>query len=365
MKIKTNKTDLLKATQVVQNVINERNTLPILSNILIETIKNNIRFIATDLDIGISYLFPGEVLEEGGVTIPAKKFFNIIKELPNSNITITAKKNNLITIECEKCFFKIMGIPKEEFPKIPEFKNQDTLSLPQNQLKDMFNLTSFAMSHDETRYILNGIYFVVKPRQISLVATDGRRLALIKTDISNPNSLDKKIIVPTKVVQELLRNLKTEGEVKIVFAGNQIMFEFDNTIMVSRLIEGEFPNYEQVIPKDAKERLKLDRERFLWAARRASVLATPDSQAIKIDLFKNKMVVSKNTPDLGEAREELDISYSGREFSIGFNPNYLIDVLKNLSSPEVDFELSDPEKPGVIRTKDGSYVYIVLPMQLV
>lgn len=365
MKIKTNKADLLKATQVVQNVINERNTLPILSNILIETIKNNLRFITTDLDIGVSYIFPTEVVEDGAITIPAKKFFNIIKELPDGDITITAKKNNQVTIECEKCFFKIMGIPKEEFPKLPEFKNQNTLTLPQGQLKDMLNLTNFAMSHDETRYILNGIYVVVKPRHISLVATDGRRLALIKTDINNPNSLDKKIIIPTKTVQELLRNLKTEGEVRFVFADNQVIFEFDNTIIISRLIEGEFPNYEQVIPKDTKERLKLDREKFLWAARRASVLSTPDSQAIKIDLFKNKMVVSKNTPDLGEAREELDIDYSGKEFSIGFNPNYLTDVLKNLSSPEVDFELSDPEKPGVIRTKDGSYIYIVLPMQLV
>jgi DNA polymerase-3 subunit beta len=198
-----------------------------------------------------------------------------------------------------------------------------------------------------------------------MVATDGRRLALVKTDITNQQAIDKKIIVPAKTIQELLRNLKTEGEVKIVFADNQIMFEFNSTIIVSRLIEGEFPNYEQVIPKEVKERLKLDREKFLWATKRAGILATADSQAIKIDLFKNKMVVSKNTPDLGEAREEIDINYSGREFSIGFNPNYLTDVLKSLDSDEIDFELSDAEKPGVIRTKDGSYVYIVLPMQLV
>lgn len=365
MKIKTNKEDLLKATQVVQNVINERNALPILSNVLIETTKNNLRLITTDLDIGVSYVFPTEVVEDGAITAPAKKFFNIIKELPSGDITITAKKNNLITIECEKCFFKIMGIPKEEFPKLPEFKNLDTLTLLQDQLKDMLNLTGFAMSHDETRYVLNGIYFVIKPRNVTLVATDGRRLALIKTDITNPQAIDKKIIIPAKTVQELLRNLKTEGEVKIIFADNQIMFELDNIIIISRLIEGEFPNYEQVIPKETKEHLKLDREKFLWAARRAGILTTPDSQSIKIDLFKNKMVVSKNTPDLGEAREELDINYSGSELSVGFNPNYLTDVLKNLDSPEVDFELTDSEKPGVIRTKDGSYIYIVLPMQLV
>lgn len=365
MKIKTNKEELLKATQVVQNVINERNTLPILSNILIETVKNHLRLITTDLDIGISYIFPTEVIEDGSITMPAKKFFSIIKELPNGSITITAKKNNLVTIECEKCFFKIMGIPKEEFPKLPEFKNLDTLAIAQSKLKEMLNLTGFAMSHDETRYILNGVYFVIKPRNITLVATDGRRLALIKTDIANPQAIDKKIIVPTKTIQELLRNLKTEGEVKLVFADNQVMFEFDNTVIISRLIEGEFPNYEQVIPKEVKERLKLDREKFLWATKRAGILATPDSQSIKIDLFKNKMVVSKNTPDLGEAREELDINYSGKEFSIGFNPNYLTDVLKSLDADEIDFELSDAEKPGVIRTKDGSYVYIVLPMQLI
>ncbi len=365
MKIKTNKEDLLKATQIAQNVINERNTLPILSNILIETIKHNLRLIATDLDIGISYIFPVDIIEEGAITIPAKRFFNIIKELPDSGITITAKKNNLITIECEKCFFKIMGIPKEEFPKMPEFKNTDNLTLPQKQLKEMLNLTSFAASHDETRYILNGVYFVVKPQNMTLVATDGRRLAMVKAGIVNPSAIDKNIIVPSKAVQELSHNLKDEGEVKIIFADNQIMFEFDNVTIISRLIEGEFPNYEQVVPKESKERLKLDREQFLWATRRASVLTTADSQSIKIDLFKNKMVVSKNTPDLGEAREELDIDYNGQEFSIGFNPGYLTDVLKNLNSPQVSFELTDSEKPGVIRSSEGNYVYIVLPMQLI
>ena len=205
---------------------------------------------------------------------------------------------------------------------------------------------------------------MIKPRHITLVATDGRRLALIKTNITNPQAIDKKIIIPTKTVQELLHNLKSEGEVGVVFADNQVMFEFNNTIIISRLIEGEFPNYEQVIPKETKEHLKLDREKFLWATRRVGLLTTPDSQSIKIDLFKNKMVVSKNTPDLGEAREELDIDYSGRELSVGFNPNYLTDVLKSLDATEVDFELTDAEKPGVIRTKDGSYLYIVLPMQL-
>ena len=364
MKIKTNKEELLKATQVTQNIINERNTLPILSNILIETIKGNLRLTATDLDIGIACSFPIEIEEEGAITVPAKRFFSIIKELPNNNITITAKKNNLVLIECGQCFFKIMGIPKEEFPKLPEFKNLDTLTLSQKQLKNMLSLTNFAISRDETRYILNGVYFVIKSRNISLIATDGRRLAFVKSNIENPQGIDKKIIVPAKTIQELLHNLKNEGEIKTIFAENQLMFEFDNIIIVSRLIEGEFPDYEQVIPKESKERLKLDREKFLWATRRASILTTPDSQSVKIDLFKNKMVISKNTPDLGEAREELDINYKGREFSIGFNPGYLTDALKSLDSEEIDFELSDPEKPGVIRCDTNNYIYIVLPMQL-
>jgi DNA polymerase-3 subunit beta len=362
MKIQTKKENLLTAIQIVQNIVSPRNTLPILSNILIETRNNSLRLVATDLDVGISCEIPVDTQEEGSITLPAKKFSDIIKELPEGNVVIVVKKNNLVDIECEKCRFKLMGLPKDEFPKFPEFKDKETLQIEQTTLREMLNLTAFAVSHEETRYILNGILVEVKENNLKLVATDGRRLAVIERKIATTNKKELGVIIPIKAVNELNRNLKDEGRVVITLGTNQILFDIDGVLIVSRLIEGTFPNYKQVIPEATEKKVKLNREVFLAAIRRANLLSTPDFQAIKLEVFKNKMVVSKSTPDVGESREELDIEYQGKELIMGFNPHYLIDVLKNLTEESLFFELSDADKPGVIRT--SGYLYLVLPMRL-
>ena len=364
MKIKTLKEPLSKAIQTLQNVVSAKVTLPILSNLLIETQKDKIHMAATDLDVGISLTFaPVEINEEGSITVPAKRFFDIVRDLPEGALDITVRKNNSISIESQKCFFKLMGLPKEEFPKLPRLQEKESITLNQQLLKNMLNLTSFAVSRDETRYILNGVLFIAKGKGIRFVATDGRRLALIEKELELPQEFKKEVIVPTKAIQELTRNLKDEGMVKIVFGENQISFQFDNIVLVSRLIEGQFPNYEQVIPKEGKGKIVIDREKFLWAAKRVSILTSPDSQSIKMDLFKDKLIFSKSSPDMGEAKEEIDIEHKGQEFSVGFNPQYLIDVLKNLKDQDISLELSGPESPGVIRAQ-GNYIYIILPMQL-
>ena len=363
MKIESPKDELLEGITIVQNAISARSTLPILSNMLLETTKTGLTITGTDLDIGITTTIPLKVMTQGSITVPAKKFLDIIKELPESVITLSVRKNNMMHITCENSQFKIMGIPKDDFPKLPEFKDKDSIKLDQQLIKTMFNMTSFAISRDETRYILNGVYIVIKKNSIKMAATDGRRLALIERAIDLPKAIDKKVIIPIKTIQELNRNLKDEGEVLISFTGNQIMFNLGDSIIISRLIEGDFPNYEQVIPKEVKDKVVVDREKFLLATRRASLLTSQDSQGIKIDVEKGKMIISKHSPDIGEAREELDIAYKGSSFSIGFNPHYLIDVLKNLEEQSIALELENSEKPGVIRTKD-KYVYVVLPMQL-
>jgi len=363
MRIKTQKEPLFRAIQALQTIISTKATLPILSNILIETQKNNIYMVATDLDVGISLNLPVEVIEEGGITIPAKRFSDIVRDLPEGGLEITVKKNNSIAIEAEKCFFKLMGLPRDEFPKLPKLQDKESITIEQSLLKNMLSLTSFAVSRDETRYILNGVLFVVRGKNIRLVATDGRRLALVNKELQSQATFKKEVIVPTKAIQEIFRNLEDQGDVKIVFGEKQISFQLDDTVVISRLIEGQFPNYEQIVPKEGKEKIVLDRERFLWAAKRVSNLTSPDSQSIKIDLFKDKLVFFKNSPDMGEAKEEIDIQHKGTEFSVGFNPHYLIDVLKSLKDNDVSLELTGPESPGVIRSQ-GSYVYIVLPMQL-
>ncbi|MBU1998402.1 MAG: DNA polymerase III subunit beta, partial [Candidatus Omnitrophica bacterium] len=230
------------------------------------------------------------------------------------------------------------------------------------KLKEMLILTSFSVSMDETRYILNGLLFKISKNNLVMVATDGKRLAIIERKLPQDINKNIQIIIPQKTIQELMRNLKEDGDVSIIIGANQVMFDFGSIIIISRLIEGEFPDYQQVIPPVAETKLKVSREQFLLATKRAALLSTPDYQAVKLEVFKNKLVLSKSTPDIGESREELSIEYHGKELVVGFNPGYIIDVLKNLVDPVIEMELSGSEKPGVIRI-DG-YTYIVLPMRL-
>ena len=365
MKIKINKETLFKGLQIVQNAINPKTTLPILSNILIATEDKKIKLTGTDLDIGISIILDAEIAMEGAITVPAKRFSDIIRELSEDSIVITAKKTNLVTIEGENTIFKIIGIPKEEFPKLPEFPETQVVSMPQDTLKKMLNMTAFSMSRDETRYILNGTLFSIKEDSLTLVATDGRRLSLTKKAFNAPKALVTKFIIPTKTINELSKTLKdSPDDVKMVYTQNQILFDLGEIKIISRLIEGEYPNYEQVIPKESKDKLTIEREKLLLAARRASLLTTQDSMAVRLDVYKEKLIVSKSTPDVGESKEELKAQYTGGPLSIGFNPNYLIDVLKNIDIETVAIELMGSDKPGVIRLGD-EYTYVVLPMQLV
>ena len=365
MKFTTTKNDILKTIQKVQNAISIKSALPILSNILVEAQKNRIKLTATDLDIGISSYTSIKPETEGAITLPAKKFIDIIKELPDlGDIVITTKKNNITNIECGKIVFKIIGLPKDEFPQPPDFKNKDSVKLPKSLLKDIIALTAFAVSKDETRYILNGVLFIIKRKTIKLVATDGRRLAVIEKEMPTETILDKKLIIPTKTIQELNRLLDGEGDVEILFDENQVLFNLGDTVIISRIIEGEFPNYEQVIPKEVKEKIIVDKEAFMAATKRASILTNQDSMAIKLDISKNKMAISKNTPYMGEVREELGISYKGKDITVGFNPSYIIEVLKNIDTKKVELELADNDKPGVIRL-GNEYVYVVLPMQII
>jgi DNA polymerase-3 subunit beta len=364
MKIAIEKTLLVQTLAKVLNVINPKSNLPILSNILIETLDSKIKITATDLDLGITTTVTTTVQEPGAITVPAKRFAEIVRELPEGEVRFTAKKNNTVSIEGPGCVFRLMGLPKEEFPQLPDFKQREGLRLNQADLLNMLELTSFAMSHDETRFTLNGILFEFDGQALRMVATDGRRLALMaKNIIAGGTAKKMSIIVPAKTIQELMRSMQqTEEEVALVIAENQILFEIGTTSIVSRLIEGEFPNYKQVIPPNCANKAHLDRLGFLAALRRASLLATPDFQAVKLELFPNKMVVNKSTPDVGESREEVTMRYEGKDMAIGFNPYYLTEVLKILKVPEVTLELNDPEKPALIR--EGDYVYIVLPMRI-
>lgn len=368
MKISTSKDALLKGIQVVQNAVSTKSTLPILSHILIEAKKNEIKLTTTDLEMGVSIVIDGKVEEEGAITVPAKKFSEIVKELSSQDaITIQVKKGQAVSIECGKSYFRLMGLLKDDFPQLPDFsshaKNIESVKIHQKTLKNMIQLTSFAMSHDETRYVLNGILFSFKDKTLKLVATDGRRLAFMEKDVPETGNAKKDVIVPMKTIQELNRNLGEDGDVTLYFKENQIQINIGPVLITSRLIEGEYPNYEQVIPKKTKEQIKINTQEFLQATRRASILTNQDSQSIRVNMVKDRMIISKTTPDLGEVREELEVDYKGGETVIGFNPTFLIDMLKNVEDEQIQFSFIDPEKPAVLKTKEN-YTYIVLPMQV-
>jgi len=270
MKIRIDKSDLLKGIQVVGNVITARSVLPILSNILFETAKNRVRLTTTDLDIGISLLLNAEVVDSGAITISTKRLSDIIKELPTGVVALSTRKNNVVDIQLENCEFKLMGLPKEEFPKLPDFKEKNEVVFEQADLKQMLQLTAFAISHEETRYVLNGLLFELKNEEgrsvVKFVGTDGRRLAVVEKKRDVKAGKEFKIIIPHKAIQELLRNLQDEGEVTVGVGPNQVFFEMDGITLISRLIEGDFPDYQRVIPPESQTRVRLDKEPFVLAA---------------------------------------------------------------------------------------------------
>lgn len=368
MKIKVDKAELLKGIQIVGNIISPRSVLPILSNILFETSKNKVKLTTTDLDIGICVSLDAEVMDPGAITLPTKRLSDIIKELPSGTVSLIAKKNNIVDISVDNCEFRLMGMPKEEFPKLPEFKDKEAISLDQETLRHMLQLTAFAVSHEETRYVLNGLLFEIKKEphgeesMVKIVGTDGRRLAVVEKKLSLKSHKDIKMIIPYKTIQELMRNLKEEGEIILLSSQNQAFFEVDGVVVISRLIEGDFPDYQKVIPPASHTKIKLDKESFMLVLRRANLMTTPDFQAVKLELFKNKLVVSKSTPDVGEFKEEIPVEYTGKEMVIGFNPGYFLEMLKNWKEEEFFLEFFEAEKPGVVRSKE--YVYIVQPMRL-
>lgn len=365
MEIKVSKSNFLKAANLVGGVTAQKaNTLPILGNVLLETTSSNeLRLIGTDLEVGISTTLPVEVAKEGSITVPSKKINEIVRELPEGDVEITVSKNNAVNIKAGKAYFKIMGLTKEDYPKLPEWSSKDVIEIEQAILKESLALTSFAISYDETRYVLNGVLLSVKGNKIRFVATDGRRLAYSEKEFKNKSGKEFDMIVPVKAVHELIKMLNWDGMVQIIPSQNQAIFNLGETYLVSRLIEGHFPNYEQVIPKSEKTKASASREELLQAIRRASLLTSPDSPAVKLDFLKGKILISSRSPNLGEAKEEIPADVTGDDVAIGFNPHYVMDALKNMDTEKVAVWLTDPDKPGLIRGKDG-YLYVVMPMQL-
>ncbi|MBN1268265.1 MAG: DNA polymerase III subunit beta [Kiritimatiellae bacterium] len=364
MKLKIDRNNLVEALQKVQSVISPRTTLPVLSNVLLKAEGDMLWLSATDLEVSVRTGIKAEVGRQGGTTLPARRIFSIFRELSNPEVEIEVNDKDQATIQCGSSFFKLVGISEDDFPPLPKFDDgARTYTLDQGVFREMLVKTAYAASADETRYVLNGVLLSFKGDKLTVVATDGRRLALVEQEIEFPKGSEGEIIVPSKTVNELTRTLGTEGSLKIQASENQVAFEFGEMLVISKLIDGTYPNFRQVIPSQSEERIPVEREAFLTAVKRVALLTSDQSNSVKLKFGKNRLEITTETPDVGEARETLPVKYAGKEISVAFNPVYLLDPLRTLTSEEIFLEVTDELSPGVLKA-DVPFLYVLMPVRV-
>lgn len=367
MKLTISKEQFINGLQAVQNIVGTRTTLPVLANVLMRAEGERLELTTTDLDVTIVCTVEARVEKAGSVTIPVKKLFGIVRELPTAEIELDIDDRNACSIQSGASYYKIHGLVADEFPPIPQLNESRRVILPQEKVKAMLRKTAFAISMDEARYVLNGIFFSVKEHKMSMVSTDGRRLALAEEDVDVPVESQGEFIVPAKAINELLRLLQGSGDIEIKHVANQAAFLLRDdkgcaVLLISKLIEGNYPNYRQVIPTESKERVALSREEFLQALRRAELMTSDKANSVKLSFTKNNLAITANSPDVGEARESMAINYKGKDITVAFNPSFLIDPLKVLDNDEVFFEITDELSPGVVKI-NGPFLYVLMPMR--
>lgn len=360
--------ELRKALHRAQGIVERKTTMPILANVLVNATKSGVTVTAFDLDIGIVSDHPAEVVKTGAVTLSARYVFDIVQNLPEAQLTLKKLPNNYAEISSGAAHYKIVGMAPEEFPKLPKEESAPLVKTTGTTLLEMVRKTSFAISTDETRYILNGVFFEPKDGgRVRMVATDGHRLALIERELAGDFKLKHGVIIPRKGLMELKRLLEEapEAECSLGFAENSALFKKPGLSMVMRLIDGQFPEYQRVIPKEGEKQVKVDRLRLLESLKRIALLSADKSSAVKLSLDEGRLRITANNPDLGEAKDDIEVGYKGAAITIGFNARYLMDVLGVLESEQVALELGDEHSPGVLHSPgDKAFTAVVMPMRV-
>jgi DNA polymerase-3 subunit beta len=374
MKLTITKAELIRGLARIQAIVEKRNSMPILANVLLEAKgegeEGTLELAATDLEVGIRGLHPADVSDPGALTISAKKLFEITRELPDELVHLESTPNAYLTIRCARAEFTLAGTAAEEYPTLPTFTPEKVVPVQAAMLGQMIERTMYSASVDETRYNLNGVYLEVleDSGKLRMVATDGHRLASVDRMVGeDAKALASGVIIPRKGLAELKRLVDEDDadEIDLAFEGNNGLARRGNVTLVMRLIEGEFPNYEQVIPKSLEHQLVLAADPLLHALRRVSLLSSERSRAVTLEFGEGKLVITSSNPDLGDAREELDIDYAGETLSIGFNSKYLMDALAVSGAKEVRFGLQDDLSPAqLVPTDDEDTLAVVMPMRI-
>jgi DNA polymerase-3 subunit beta len=384
MNFDIDKREFLKGLSLMQSVAGRKTTLPILSHILMQWDKNSLYLTGTDLETGIREELSATILQEGKASVSAKKLYEIVRELPDETIHIQKKENHWITLQCGKSIFNIAGLDPDEFPSLPGYQDGYFSKISTHLMREMIEKTVYAASNEESRYHLNGVLFIQKKQDsgpsgtgqggqeiLRMVATDGHRLSLIDRESPTIRGIEKGIIMPKKGVLEIKKIMGDrdgEEEMEIYFDQTHGFFKMGKSLMVIRLIDGEFPEYEQVIPKGNDKKLVMGKERIYGCLRRVSTMASERVEGVKLSLKKNSVELSSYHQDFGDAKEEVDLVYEGPPIEIGFNARYLIEALNVIDSEEVIMELKDEGNPGIIRPvssiEPSNQFCIIMPMRI-
>jgi len=360
--------ELVKALHRAQGIAERKTTIPILANVLIQAKKASVSFTAFDLDLGLVTEHPAQVAQEGAITLASKTLFDIVRALPDAKVTLRSTGNNAVEILSGSVHIKLLGMPADEYPALPKEERSNLVKAEGAKLLEMIEKTIFAVSTDETRYILNGLYFEPEGSStVRVVATDGHRLSLVERPMEGDFKLKKGVILPRKGLLELRRLLEEapDAECFLGFGDTSAVFKKAGLSMFMRLIDGQFPDYKEVIPKESEQSLKLPRAALLETLKRISLLSEEKSHAIRVELSEGLLRISSQNPDLGEAHEDVVVDYAGKKVEVGFNARYLLDVLGVIGTDEVMLEVIDEQSPGVLRpTGDKSYTAVIMPMRI-
>ena len=370
MELVVRKNDLLRELQLFQGIVERKNTIPILANVLMEAKGDQVSFLATDLEVGLRSKCHATIAKGGSLTLPAKKFFEIVKSLPETDIRIAEDKGG-VKVAADRFDSRMQTLPREDFPTLPESSGTISAQLPRAALKEMVAKTQFAITGEDTRFFLNGAQFVLRPDSMSLVATDGHRLALVtvaRESTARKDAEENKAILPKKTLGELGRLLtEGEGDVGYVRGENHLFFDVGGRLLISRMIDGQFPAYERVIPKGNDKRIEFERDRLTNAVKRVALLSNERSRAVKFQVDKGKVDVTSSSPDLGEAKETLPVEYAGTPMQICFNAQYVLDFLAAVTTDVVSLELKDEVSQAVMKpvgAEGYEYTYVIMPMRV-
>jgi DNA polymerase-3 subunit beta len=369
MRFTISREKLQEGLAAVAASIPAKTTLPVLANILVETTDKGIRLSGTDLDIAVSTEVSADVEATGSITIPAKKLTEIARELPPAPVRIAASGEQRVVLDCGRAHFKLLGLPRDEFPTFPAIRFQDSWRVRSGELQKLISHTAFAVSTEESRPILNGVLWELRPERMRMVATNGHRLARMDSPIKAASAPSSDLIVPPKALEQIRRLFPADEELEIAKGDNHLGFRSPFTAVYTRLIEGPYPNYEQVIPKDNDRIAIADRQSLVGALKRMSVIASDQTHRIRLSFNAGMLKFSVQTPDLGEATDELPIRFTGDPLDIGFNASYLLEILRYIPTEEVRMTFKAPERAATMEPEgwndQASYLCLVMPLRLV